>query len=166
MAVQMTSEEFMNLLGQLRTLRAYVNDEIEKIGKRYSCMVPKITHCWHWDAHGGNRKEIAESRNVREHVLVLKQDLVDSLPQDRKDALTKMLGYSIEMPNDADGNKRVALEHMYFDGNTKDNQKILKMFDYDTQIWLAHHAKEDAARAAYAARPVEATSVGSGGSSV
>lgn len=165
MAAQMTPEEFMNLLGQLRTLRGYVNDEIEKIGKRYSCMVPKITNCWHWDPHGGNRKEIAESRNIREHVLVLKQDLVDSLPQDRKDALTKMLSNSIEMPNDADGNRRAALEHIYFDGNTKDNQKILKMFDYDTQIWLAHHAREDAARAA-AARSTEATSVGSVGSSV
>ena len=165
MAAQMTPEEFMNLLGQLRTLRGYVNDEIEKIGKRYSCMVPKITNCWHWDAHGGNRKEIAESRNYHEHILVLKQDLVDSLPQDRRDALTKIVGYGIEMPNDADGNKRIALEHIYFDGNTKDTQKILKMFDYDTQIWLAHHAREDAARAA-AARPAEAASVGSGGSSV
>ena len=134
-------------------------------------MVPKITNCWHWDPHGGNRKEIAESRNNHEHVLVLKQDLVDSLPQDRRDTLTKIVGYGIEMPNDADGNKRIALEHMYFDNNSiKDTQKILKMFDYDTQIWLAHHAREDAARAAAAraaaARPAEAASVGSGGSSV
>lgn len=58
-------EEFDTLMDQLRQLRIYVNSELEKIGKRYGCMVPAITNIWVFDAHGGNRK--TDDRYIREH---------------------------------------------------------------------------------------------------
>lgn len=58
-------EEFDTLMDQLRQLRIYVNSELEKIGKRYGCMVPAITNIWVFDAHGGNRK--TDDRYQREH---------------------------------------------------------------------------------------------------
>lgn len=48
--------EFLDLIRQLRTLRDYVNSEMEKIGKRYGNMTPRITELWRYDAFGSNRK--------------------------------------------------------------------------------------------------------------
>ncbi len=56
MTLGIPDSEFDTLMDQLRQLRVYVNTELEKIGKRYGCMVPAISNMWIIDPYGGNRK--------------------------------------------------------------------------------------------------------------
>lgn len=66
MSLQIPDAEFDTLMEQLRQLRVYVNAELEKIGKRYGCMVPAISKTWNFDTYGGNRKS-TNTRYEREH---------------------------------------------------------------------------------------------------
>lgn len=61
---------FMELLQQLRTLKKYVNSELEKIGKRYGHMVPHVSDAWRWDLYGGNRGDAVERVN-RERIITM-----------------------------------------------------------------------------------------------
>ena len=61
---------FMELLQQLRTLKKYVNSELEKIGKRYGHMVPHVSDAWRWDLYGGNRGDAIERVN-RERIVTM-----------------------------------------------------------------------------------------------
>ena len=61
---------FMELLQQLRTLKKYVNSELEKIGKRYGHMVPHVSDAWRWDLYGGNRGDAIERVN-RERIITM-----------------------------------------------------------------------------------------------
>lgn len=61
---------FMELLQQLRTLKKYVNSELEKIGKRYGHMVPHVSDAWRWDLYGGNRGDAVERVN-RERIVTM-----------------------------------------------------------------------------------------------
>ena len=67
MSTTIPDSEYDTLMEQLRQLRTYVNSELEKIGKRYGCMVPAITNTWSFDIYGGNRKT-PSSRDAREQV--------------------------------------------------------------------------------------------------
>jgi hypothetical protein len=80
MTVGVVRQEFLNLLGQLRELRKYVNGELEKIGARYGNMTPKITECWRWDTYGSNRGELIDSRSSAERIVIWNPTIVATIP--------------------------------------------------------------------------------------
>jgi hypothetical protein len=134
--------EFLDLLNQLRTLRAYVNDEIEKIGKRYACTVPKITGCWRWDAHGGNRKELIDTRVYSEKVLHLRPQLLQGFDDIQKTALNELLvRYCVEQAP-VNGVPCYTMEQHAVHGMSKAQKRLLDMFDVNMILVREHAAAE------------------------
>jgi hypothetical protein len=115
MAVGVVRDEFLNLLGQLRELRKYVNGELEKIGKRYGNMTPKITDCWRWDVYGSNRGEEVDSRTTAERIIIWNPSLVQKLPADRISEIQRnILPYAMPLENSPEGYARYGLESVTY----------------------------------------------------
>jgi len=135
------ASEFLDLLNQLRALRTYVNDEIEKIGKRYSCTVPKITGCWRWDPHGGNRKELLDTRIYAEKILVLKPDILAGLDAVQKTAVNELVSrYCIEQ-SPVDGVPSYAIEQHTIQGIHKTYKTLVSLFDVHMILMREHAAR-------------------------
>lgn len=107
-------EEFLGLLEQLRTLREYVNGELEKIGVRYGNMTPKITECWKWDTYGSNRGQEKDTREYRERVVVLNPEVIEKLTAEQKANLNRIVDYALTLPPDPKGYKRVGIDAQGF----------------------------------------------------
>ena len=82
---------FMELLQQLRTLKKYVNSELDKIGKRYGHMVPRVSAAWRWDLHGGNRGEEVDTRSLRERIITMVPERYTKLSEAQLSQLEKKL---------------------------------------------------------------------------
>lgn len=119
-----TPAEFEALLEQLRALREYVNTELEKIGVRYGNMTPKITECWHWDAHGNNRGETKDSREYHERIIVLSPENVKAANAAAAGDLKRICGWAMPLKKDAAGNERYGVDSGLF-GSLSSTQREL-----------------------------------------
>jgi hypothetical protein len=118
MSLGVPRDEFLNLLGQLRELKKYVNGELEKIGKRYGNMTPKITDCWRWDFYGSNRGEEVDTRTTAERIIIWNPNLVEKLPaQDIMSIRHTLLPYTMPLDNSTEGYERYGLEAHSFNMN-------------------------------------------------
>ena len=135
------ASEFLDLLNQLRALRTYVNEEIEKIGKRYSCTVPKITGCWRWDPHGGNRKELLDTRVYAEKILLLKPEILAGLDAVQKTAVNELISrYCIEQ-SPVDGVPSYAIEQHTIHSIHKTYKTLVSLFDAHMILMREHAAR-------------------------
>jgi hypothetical protein len=102
-------DELIGLLNQIRALRAYVNEEFEKIGIRYGHMAPKITECWVWDVHGSNRGEAKDSRENHERIFIDSEENRKKLSPQQENEFRRVMDYAMPLEADKNGNKRYGI---------------------------------------------------------
>jgi hypothetical protein len=99
--------EFLDLLAQLRALRVYVNEEMEKVGSRYGNMTPKITELWRYDAFGSNRKGEVDTREYKEYCFNLSDEILKKFTDAERDLIrTRILPYAMQLQDKQEGLER------------------------------------------------------------
>jgi len=127
MAQRPSREEFVGLLQQLRALRDYVNGEMEKIGRRYGNMTPKITECWRWDIHGSNRGEEKDSREYHERIFVNSEENRKKLNAGQVNEFKRIVDWSMPLAPDSGGNMRYGLDASSFNSLTSVQREIVRI---------------------------------------
>jgi hypothetical protein len=119
--------EFLDLLAQLRALRTYVNEEMEKIGTRYGNMTPKITELWRYDAFGSNRKGDVDTREYKEHCFNLSDEIRSKCTATEREMLrNRILPYSMQIQDREEGIERWGIASNDYNYMTVDCKTLIR----------------------------------------
>lgn len=119
--------EFLDLLTQLRALRIYVNEEMEKVGSRYGNMTPKITELWRYDAFGSNRKGEVDTREYKEYCFNLSEESRTKLTDPERELLrTRILPYAMQLQDKEESVERWGIVSSDYNYMTHDCKALLR----------------------------------------
>ena len=135
--VEKNRGDFDGLMNQLKTLRGYVNSELEKIGERYGCMVPKIMNSWVYDMYGGNRKDVKYANpNWRDREIVFDDAFHSRILSVGKKAEFEALvadGYFFTIDAEMNSSPRVCLSSLQYNNMTSLMRDVI--------LWASNESK-------------------------